>query len=372
MTPDEPAVSLDPLATLRESDARWRAVVDCAVDAIIVIDRRGAVEAVNPATEQLFGFRADELVGRNVSMLMPAPYAVQHDEYLRRYLDSGERRIIGIGREVEARRKDGTTFPVHLSVGEMAVGGETRFIGIIRDLTERVALERQLREATALARVGQFASVFAHEVRNPLAAVSGALQMLSTRLALGASDKEVIGEILLRIDGLSSLIGDLLLYARPPRPTLRTVAVRDLVERLIAFLEADPGLAGPRIECEGQIPQVLADPEHLRIALQNLLINAAQARSPGGRVRVELSISPAGDLGQVDVVDDGTGIPEAVRESLFTPFVTTKARGTGLGLATVRRIAESHRGSIQVVATGPGGTRMRLSIPLAPAAETAD
>jgi PAS domain S-box-containing protein len=146
---------------LRASEGRWRAVVESAVDGIIVIDEKGRIEAFNPAAERLFGYSEQEVVGKNVNVLMPSPYHEEHDAYLDRYRSTGVRKIIGIGREVTGRRRDGTTFPLRLSVGETSLGGERKFTGILHDLSERAAIEHQLREQTALARLGEMAAVLA-------------------------------------------------------------------------------------------------------------------------------------------------------------------------------------------------------------------
>ena len=205
---------------LRESEARLRSIVDAAVDGIIVIDARGRIEAFNPGAERLFGYRADEVFGLNVSVLMPQPYRDEHDGYMARYLETGEARIIGIGREVTAMRKDGSTFPVHLSVGEMSLGGERKFTGILHDLSTRVQMEDRLREQAALVRLGEMAAVIAHEVKNPLAAVRGAIQVIGNRLPAGSREGAVVTDIIARIDTLNQLVKDPLLFARPPQPRL--------------------------------------------------------------------------------------------------------------------------------------------------------
>jgi two-component system sensor kinase FixL len=348
-------------AALRRSDARWQAIVESAVDAIILIDRRGVIESFNASAERMFGYRAGEVIGRNVTVLMPEPYASEHDQYMGRYLRTRERRIIGIGREVTARRKDGTTFPAHLSVGECHLNDEAKFTGIIRDLTERVSLEVRLREESGLVRIGELAAVLAHEVKNPLAAVSGAVQMLGDHLT-SDEDREIVGEILRRLDGLGTLMTDLLLYARPPRPSPIDVDVGGLLRALVAFFQSDPAWHRLAVTIDGTDVRLAADPELLKVALQNLLLNAAQAMKGQGEVRV--TVTAADGLVHLDVVDQGPGIPPDVREKLFTPFFTTKSRGTGLGLATVRRIAEAHRGQVTILESGRAGTTMRLTLPV--------
>jgi signal transduction histidine kinase len=294
-------------------------------------------------------------------MLMPEPYASEHDHYMRRYQMTGERRIIGIGREVTARRKDGTTFPVHLSVAELTVDGETKFTGIVRDLTERVSLEVRLREESGLVRIGELAAVLAHEVKNPLAAVSGAVQMLSDHLS-APEDQEIVEEILRRLGGLSALMTDLLLYSRPPRPKPQAIDVMELLRALTAFLKADAAWRNVAVDAHGTVGPVWADPELLKVVFQNLLMNAAQAMEFEGAIRID--VHQTGNTAFIDVHDSGSGIPPDVRSKLFTPFFTTKARGTGLGLATARRIVESHGGQVEVYQSGREGTTMRVVLPV--------
>ena len=179
---------------LGASEARWRAVVDSAVDAIIVIDAHGRVEAFNPAAERLFGYGATEVCGRNVDMLMPSPYREEHDTYLSRYLATGRAKIIGIGRDVQGRRKDGSTFPLQLSVGQMTINGERKFTGILHDLTDRVQMEARLTEQAALAKLGEMAAVVAHEVKNPLAGIRGAVQIFAKRLGDDPSHEDPEGD----------------------------------------------------------------------------------------------------------------------------------------------------------------------------------
>ena len=162
---------------------RLDAIINTTVDGIIVIDAHGRVETFNPAAERLFGYSAEEVLGCNVDMLMPSPYREEHNTYLARYLATGRAKIIGIGREVPGRRKDGTTFPLHLSVGEITMHGERKFTGILHDLTGRVEMEAQLREQAALAKLGEMAAVIAHEVKNPLAGIRGAVQVFASQMS---------------------------------------------------------------------------------------------------------------------------------------------------------------------------------------------
>jgi two-component system sensor kinase FixL len=354
---------------LRESEARLRSIVDAAVDGIIVIDARGRIEAFNPGAERLFGYRTDELLGQNVSVLMPQPYRDEHDGYMERFLKTGEARIIGIGREVTALRKDGSTFPVHLSVGEMSLGGERKFTGILHDLSTRVRMEERLREQAALARLGEMAAVIAHEVKNPLAAVRGAIQVIGKRLPAGSREGAVVTDIIARIDTLNQLVKDLLLFARPPRPQLLPLDVSLVLEATAALLSQDAAHAGTHVTITGQAPPVMADAELLKIVFINLFVNSSQAMKGHGDVGITVATGDGDGDGDgvcvIVVADTGPGIPPAVRERLFTPFFTTKSRGTGLGLSTVKRLVEAHHGSIQLESPGTAGTRATIQLPLA-------
>lgn len=346
---------------LRASEARWRSIVESAVDAIVVIDGRGRIESFNPAAQRLFGYAEAEVAGQNVNMLMPAPYHDEHDQYLERYLRTGVHKIIGIGREVTGKRRDGTTFPLHLSVGEMNVNGERKFTGILHDLSVRIQMEEQLREQTALARLGEMAAVIAHEVKNPLAGVRGAIQVIGGRLPKESKDALVVNEILSRIDALNELMKDLLLFARPPQARLAPVDLASLIRTTAELLGGDPGLKGVAIRVNGDVPPLPADAELLKIVFQNLLVNGAQAMQGAGEIDVRLQSTAS--RCQVTIRDTGPGIPADVLGKIFTPFFTTKARGTGLGLPTAKRLVDAHAGTITITCPPEGGTTVVVELP---------
>jgi two-component system sensor kinase FixL len=353
------SLSNEPPRTLAE--ARWRAIIDSAVDGIVVIDARGAIESFNPAAERLFGYSEREVVGRNINILMPAPYHEEHNSYLSRYLETGKQKIIGVGREVTGLRRDGTTFPVHLAVGEMVVNGERHFTGILHDLTKRVALEEQFREQASLARLGEMAAVIAHEVRNPLAAVRGAIQVIGGRLPPESKDGPIVTEIIARLDTLNDLLQDLLLFARPPHPKLSAVDMTQLLGIVAGLLSSDPAFTGVQLDIAGDAPAIMGDIELLKIVFQNLIINAAQAMQGQGAIRA--TVVSDGATVTIQVADTGPGIAREVRDKLFKPFQTTKARGTGLGLSTAKRLVEAHHGTITVDCPPTGGTIVTVQLP---------
>lgn len=349
----------------RIAEARWRAVIDAAVDGIIVIDSRGRIEVFNAAAQRMFGYPEAEVMGQNVKLLMPEPDHSRHDGYLSHHVTTGERKIIGIGRAVTGKRKDGQTFPLHLSVGEMEIDGEPHFTAILHDLSSRAELEDRLHEATAMARLGEMAAVIAHEVRNPLAAVRGAIQVIGSRMKSDAGDAAIIKEIIARIDGLNTLIQDLLVFARPPKPKAALIDLRALLSSVVNLLKSDPAFGQLEVTIAGEAPAVLSDPSLMTIVFQNLLINSAQAMH--GRGAIEVSLQAADGWHRVDVADRGPGIPAEIRAALFRPFKTTKARGTGLGMATAKRLVELHAGRISVICPAEGGTTVTVELPSFPA-----
>jgi two-component system sensor kinase FixL len=351
-------------AALRDSEARLRSILESAVDGIIVIDARGRIETFNPAAERLFGYSASEVAGQNVNLLMPSPYHEEHDRYMATYLSTGVAKIIGIGREVTGRRSDGTIFPLRLSVGEMVVGGERKFTGLLHDLSARVKVEEQLREQAALVRLGEMAAVIAHEVKNPLAAVRGAIQVIGRRLPPDGREASVITDIIARIDALNQLVRDLLLFARPPRPNPTPVDLYALLSMTALLVGEDAAHRDVHVVISGSSPAIMADAELLKIVFLNLFLNSAHAMRDKGTITVSLTVVDGSC--RIAVADTGPGISPEVRAKLFTPFVTTKSRGTGLGLSTVKRLVEAHDGEIHVDCPPNGGTTVVISLPLAP------
>ena len=347
---------------LRASEARWRAIIESAVDGIIVIDSHGRIEAFNPAAERLFGYTEAQVLGHNVDMLMPSPYREEHDHYLSRYMATGRAKIIGIGREVTGRRQDGTTFPLHLSVGEISIAGERKFTGIVHDLSARVRVEEQLREQAALVKLGEMAAVIAHEVKNPLAGIRGAMQVMGRRMPAGSRDEEMTREIVRRIDSLDAMMKDMLLFARPPQPKRQPIEIAPLVAVTAHLMKEDAALRDVEVRIEGSAPPVNADADMLKMVFQNLLVNGVHAMNGKGTIRVD--IAPEHRACRIVFTDTGPGIPDDIRGKIFTPFFTTKSRGTGLGLPTAKRFIEAHDGQISIECPPEGGTAVHVTLPL--------
>ena len=345
--------------------AAWsRAYFAAAVDGIISIDERGAIRSFNPAAERLFGWSQAEVLGRNVNVLMPDPYRREHDGYLAAYRESGRPRIIGIGREVTGLRRDGTTFPCHLSVCEVATPDGVLFAGTIRDLSDLRRVEDEASRARTLAAIGEMSASIAHEIKNPLAAISAVLQNLRDRPDTQEPSRALMDEALAQVRRLDERVHDLLLFSRSWNPRRRPVDLRAIVERVVAATEGVALYARVRfrVDAPPEVPLV-ADRSMLEQVLLNLFQNAAEAMEGGGEIRCAIERSPSGITAAVE--DDGPGIPPETRETLFRPFFTTKKAGTGLGLANCLKMMEAHGGTISVDAARSRGTRIILRFPRA-------
>jgi len=276
---------------LEEREARLRSILDTAPDAIITIDGRGLIQSFSAAAERLFGYTAGEVVGRNVSMLMPTPYREEHDGYIARYLSTGEKRIIGRGRQVKAQRRDGTVFPIHLAVGEVVLEGVRLFSGFIHDLTAQVRMEQELRQSQKMEAIGQLTGGIAHDFNNLLTVVAGNLEMLERRLK-GAEDREVLNEAQDAVRLGAELTRRLLAFGRRQALHVRPTDLNALVSGMSGLLRRTLGEA---IEIESVLadglPAVMVDSGQMENSLLNLAINARDAMPNGGRLFIRTSVT---------------------------------------------------------------------------------
>lgn len=372
---------------LAEVTRRFRSLMDNCVDALIIIDEDGTILDFNPAAENIFQYRVDETVGRNVSMLMPEPYRSGHDGYLKNYLATGEAKIIGIGREVAGRRKNGETFPMELSVGEMPDGGTRNFVGTVRDITHRRSIEDQLLQASKMEAVGQLTGGVAHDFNNILAILMMDLEMLADLNGDEPESAELVAEALEVTRAGADLTQRLLAFSRRQTLSPTQLNINELVLSIIDLLRRTLGEV-IRIDTLG--PQnlwpVMVDRGQLENTLVNLAINARDAMPDGGKLTIKsenLTINqddvsefgelPAGDYVRLSFADTGIGMSDDVIRHAFEPFFTTKEerRGTGLGLSMVYGFVKQSGGNVTLYSTVGAGTTINLYFPRADAAPKA-
>lgn len=356
---------------LASSEARLQAVLDTAVDAIIVIDESGVIQTYNNAAERIFGFTAEEAVGRNVSMLMPSPYREEHDGYLEHYLKTGERRVIGIGREVLGQHKDGRIFPMDLSVAEFFDGRERRFSGIVRDITERKHAQQRMGELIAELKVANeelksFAYVASHDLKAPLRAISTLAEWISQDYADQFDDegREQMRLLIGRVRRMDRLIDGILEYSRigRVREAPEPVDLNPLVAEVLDLL-APP----PEIQVEiTDLPALRIERVRIQQVFQNLISNAVKYMDkPQGTVRV--GWRPEGDSLHFTVEDNGPGIEARHFDRIFGMFQTLVPRdryeSTGLGLALVKKIIETHGGMVWVTSVPGKGSTFHFTLP---------
>ncbi len=371
MALDRPPEDADAgLHDLQRTDARWRALFAAARDAIISIDARGTITLFNPAAEQVFGYTAAEVLGRNLSMLMPSPHAEEHDAYLRRYHETGERRAIGRLRSVHARRKSGEVFPIELTVSEARLDDEVFYTAILRDVSEHRELQRVARERERLADIGAITAKIVHDLGNPLAALSMQAQLLLRRARRGdfapvSKVQDPAEQILHTLRRLESLVREFMEFARDQRLSIRPLAVRPLLQSCIDMwrpLALDHGI-DLRLAAGAPVPALRVDEIMLRRVLDNLVKNAIEAIGDGpGEVVIAIEL-PTKEKIRLLVSDDGPGVREGV--DVFKLFETTKPEGTGIGLAVAKQIVTAHGGTIEHRPREPHGTVFQLDLPLA-------
>lgn len=365
-------------AELRQREAHLRSIVEAAPDAVIVIDERGIIETFSPTAERLFGYRAAEIIGKNVSGLMPSPYREQHDSYLARYLRTGERRIIGIGRVVVGQRKDGSTFPMELAVGELKEGNRKLFTGFVRDLTERQTREKRLQElqeelihVARLSEMGQMASALAHELNQPLAAISNYLQA-GERLADRPDGLSRVKDVLQKAGDQAVRAGQIIRRLRQfiekgetersPESLAKTVEEASA----LAFVGAKEASVKTRFDLATDLPPVWVDKIQIQQVVINLIRNSIEAMAGAARRELLVRTLAEDDVAIVIVSDTGPGLPEEVAAQLFQPFVTTKDKGMGLGLSISKSIVEAHGGRLWATAKSEGGVTFSFTLPFAP------
>lgn len=374
-------LATDIASSLEEAEALLQSILQTVPDAMIVIDERGLIESLSTTAERLFGYGVDDVAGKNVSMLMPSPHRELHDGYLERYLRTGERHIIGIGRIVVGQRRDGTTFPMHLTVGELRTAAKHFFTGFIRDLTDQQMTENRLKalqsEVAHMSRftaLGEMASTLAHEINQPLTAINNYLRGCQRLLDKAGNDsRDMLRDALSKASDQALRAGQII-------RRLREFVARGDTERQIenlpkliedastlALIGAREGGVAVSFRLDPNADLVVADRIQIQQVLVNLIRNAIDVLMEwNGPREIEIeTIAKADSTAQISVSDSGGGLAQEVAAQLFQPFVTTKQKGMGLGLSISRTIIEAHGGKIWVEPRPGGGTIFRFTLQIA-------
>jgi len=359
-------------------EAHLKSILDTVPEAMVVIDERGLIQSFSTAAERLFDYRAPDIIGQNVSVLMPPPYREEHDGYIDRYLRTNEPRIIGIGRVVVGRRKDGSTFPMELAVGEMRSNDRRFFTGFIRDLTERQVAEARLQELQSelvhisrLTAMGEMASTLAHELNQPLSAITNYLKGCQRLLASHPDEAlRVVREGIdksadqaLRAGQIIRRLRDFVARGESERRVESIAKIAEEASALALVGARDQGVRTQFIFTRGA-DLVLVDKVQIQQVLLNLIRNAIDAMqdSPTRELTISAKAAPGG-MATVSVADSGPGISPDIAKQLFQPFITTKREGMGVGLSISRTIIEAHGGQIWVEPNPTGGTIFHFTLP---------
>lgn len=358
-------------------EAHLKSILETIPDAMVVIDPVGKIQSFSSAAERLFGRSAEDVIGRNVSLLMPSPYRENHDGYIERYLRTGERRIIGVGRVVVGERKDGSTFPMELAIGEMKSNEKLFFTGFIRDLSERQRTEARLQELQAelvhisrLTAMGEMASTLAHELNQPLAAIANYLKGARRFLDKGTEDaqsmvKEALDKATEQSLRAGQIIHRLRNFVSRGESERKAESLSKLLEEAsaLALVGAKDQGVRVRFELDPSHDMVFVDKVQVQQVILNLIRNAIEAMAESSHRQLVISSGAApGNAVEVTVADTGSGISPAIEAQLFQPFVTTKSHGMGVGLSISKTIIEAHGGRLWAEANPAGGTIFHLTL----------
>ncbi|MGZ9270577.1 MAG: PAS domain S-box protein [Candidatus Binatia bacterium] len=350
----------------RRAEAWVRSLIDTTQDAVVSIDRQARIVLFNPAAHRIFGYRPEEVVGQKVNMLMPEPYTSEHDSYLERYERTGEAHAIGRIRTVTAKRKNGESFPIELSVAKITSDQEAQYGAFIRDISDKVRLQKQAIESDRLATIGTMAAKFGHELGNPLNGMSLTVQLLELLLrkqspALDEQATSTLARLKTEISRLNTLLQDFRSLSRKETYNFEPAQLAELVAEAIEIALPEYAERGVKIEAQfaRDLPKVRVDIDKMKQVILNLAKNAVEAMPNGGKLLFTGSADKAAVI--LEVTDSGAGISAAV--DVFEPFFTTKSFGTGIGMTIVRQILAAHGGSISYKSEVGKGTTFTVRLP---------
>jgi len=360
-------------AVLREDRDRLREIFDSAIDGIVVIDEVGRILEVNQAVEEIFGYTTDELLDENVTLLMPPPFKGEHASYIERYLETGRKRIIGIGREVRGLRQNGQSFPLHLAVSEGYVEHRRVFTAFLRDLGRLREAEERVRQSEQLAELSTITAGIAHDVGTPMTTILGYAELLQKNV-VNPKNRERAGHIVDQVRRVKDLLRTLLDIARPRNARPQPLPLAEVLDHSLGFFREKLKGRGIVVERDySVVPSVVANRDRLEQVFLNLIVNAIDAMPSGGTLTVHLTqLVP--ELIEIRIADTGIGIEPEVLEQIFEPFYTTKERGkgTGLGLLVSQRIIHDHGGVISAASEPGVGTQISIKIPIGGQADSAE
>lgn len=372
--------------TSQDTNAEFNALLNAAVDGMIIIDHLGIIEIFNAAAETMFGYEAISVIGQSINILMPEPYTSEHDGYLQHYMETGEKRIIGRGREVKARKKNGEIFPIELSVGEVQHSSHPQFVGIIRDISEHVrirseaiASRERLAHVSRLTSMGELVAGIAHEINQPLTAISSYSQACRNMLKSAANKsntslpKDEIAGLLDKITDQAFRAGQVISRLRgfvKNRTVVETIRLNSLIEDTIELAKVDTRLMEHGISLDLTTepePKLTVDSIQVQQVLFNLIHNAIEAME--GQLDKPVLINSrwkTDRIIEVAVIDMGLGIPKGSENALFDPFYTTKDNGMGMGLTICQSIIVAHGGKLKHCHGIPKGSIFSFELPAKP------
>jgi len=364
LIPKEITDLMGELCTVAQEGVKYKGVVETARDAVVTIDESHRIVFFNKAAEEMFGYSKEEVMGRDLSIIIPRPHKDKHKEYVRRYVETRRGKFIDHTVDLTAERRWGEEFPISISFSVAELGGHLLMTAMMRDMSEVKAMERKLLQNERLASIGRALSFVTHEVKNPLVVIGGFARSLLRDSGLSQGQKEKLEIIACEVKRLEGLLEEIQDFSKPLRLKRERLHLGPFLEGEISILRDSEICREVKVELsvEGD-PVVRADKERLRQVLVNLIKNSLEAMEKGGNILVKAAEGNQGHV-EITVEDDGKGIPEDRVEDLFQPFFTTKPGGTGLGLPLCRKIVEDHGGDMTMRSRPGGGTIVTIRLPL--------